>query len=86
MNFFKAIEGHCAFILIAYAVSYLHNYICSRRDMWYKKQDVYVYKTQMRQAVYGTVIPDKHNPSLSIYKRFHIPTPTVLQSKGNKTK
>lgn len=41
----------------------------------------------MRQeAVYGTDIPDKHNPSLSIYKRFNIPTPSVLQSKGNKTK
>lgn len=40
----------------------------------------------MRQeAVYGTDIPVEHNPSLSIYKRSHIPTPSVLQSKGNKT-
>lgn len=44
--FFKAIVKGIVFIFIAYVVSHLHNYIFSRKDMWYEKQDVYVYKTQ----------------------------------------
>jgi len=44
--FLKAIVKGIAFIFIAYVVSHLHNYIFSRKDMWYEKQDVYVYKTQ----------------------------------------